>query len=45
MRIKEMIANLRSIDLQINSPYPYQKKNTEESMKNVDTDARMQKVR
>ena len=36
-----MIANLRSIDLQINSPCPYQKKNTEVSMENIETDVRV----
>ena len=38
MRIKEMITNTRSFDLQINSPCQYQKKQIEKSMENVDTD-------
>ena len=38
MRIKEMITNTRSFDLQINSPCQYQKKYIEKSMENVDTD-------
>ena len=39
MSITEKIANLRSFDLQINSPCQYQKKQIESSMRNVDTDA------
>ena len=38
MRIKEMITNTRSFDLQISSPCQYQKKQIEKSIENVDTD-------
>ena len=36
-----MIANLRSIDLQMNSPCQYQKKHMVKSVENVDTDVRV----
>ena len=38
MRIKKMTANLRSFDLQINSPCLYQKKHIEKSVENMDND-------
>ena len=38
MGIKEMTANLRSFDLQINSPCQYQKKHIEKSVENMDND-------
>ena len=41
MRIKEMITNVRSFDLQINSPCQYQKKYIEKSMENLDTNVRV----
>ena len=41
MRIKEMTANLRSFDLQINSPCQYQKKHIEKSVQNMDCDVRV----
>ena len=41
MRIKEMIANLRSFDPQMNSPSRYQKKHVEKSIENMDTDLRV----
>ena len=41
MRIKEMIANLRSFDLQMNSPCQNQKKHTEKGLENMDTDVRV----
>ena len=41
MRIKEMTANLRSFDHQINSPCQYQKKHTEKSVENMDRDIRV----
>ena len=44
MRIKEMTANLRSFDLQINSPCQYQKKHIEKSVENIDNDVRVQRV-
>ena len=45
MRIKEMPDNLRSFDLQMNSPRQYQKKHTEKSMENMDTDVRVSRVK
>ena len=45
MRIKEMITNLRSIDLQMNSLFQYQKKHTKNSMENMDTDVRVSRVK
>ena len=44
MRIKEMTANLRSFDLQINSPCLYQKKHIGKSVENMDNDVRVQRV-
>ena len=44
MRIKEMTANLRSFDLQINSPCQYQKKHIGKSVENMDNDVRVQRV-
>ena len=44
MRINEMIGNLISFDLQINSPCQYQKRHMEKSRENMDTDVRMQGV-
>ena len=41
MRIKEMITNLRSIDLQMNSLFQYHKKH----MENMDTDVRVSRVK
>ena len=41
MKIKEMIANLRSFDLQVNSPCQYQKMHIEKSIQNMDTDVRV----
>ena len=38
---KEMIANLRSFDCYMNSPYQYQRKFIEKSAENMDTDIRM----
>ena len=40
-RVKEMIANLRSIDLQMNSPCQYQKKHMVKRTENMDTDVRV----
>ena len=37
MRIKEMIGNLISFDLQMNSPCQYQKRHIEKSRENMDT--------
>ena len=45
MRIKEMITNLRSIDLQMNSLFQYHKKHTKNSMENMDTDVRVSRVK
>ena len=45
MRIKEMPDNLRSFDLQKNSPCQYQKKHTEKSTENMDTDVRVLRVK
>ena len=45
MRIKEMIINLRSIDLQMNSLFQYHKKHTKNSMENMDTDVRVSRVK
>ena len=45
MRIKEMPDNLRSFDLQMNSPCQYQKKHTEKSTENMDTDVRVLRVK
>ena len=39
-----MTANVRSFDLQINSPCQYQKKHIEKSVKNIDNDVRVQRV-
>ena len=36
-----MIANLRGFDYQTNSPYQYQRKHLEESMRNIDTDVKV----
>ena len=44
MRIKKMTANLRSFDLQINSPCQYQKKHIEKSVENIDNNVRVQRV-
>ena len=41
MRIKEMPDNLRSFDLQLNSPCQNQKKHVEKSMENMETDVRV----
>ena len=41
MKIKEMIANLRSFDLKMNFPCQYQKTHIEKSIQNVDTDVRV----
>ena len=41
MRIKEMPDNLRSFNLQMNSPCQYQKKHVQKSMENIETDVRV----
>ena len=41
MRINEMIGNLISFDLQMNSPCQYQKRHMEKSRENMDTDFRV----
>ena len=41
MRIKEMIANLTSFDLQMNSSCQYHKKHVKKSMEKMDTDVRV----
>ena len=41
MRIKEMIANLGSFDLLMNSPCQCQRKSIEKSVENIDTEVRM----
>ena len=45
MRIKELITNLRSIDLQMNSLFQYHKKHTKNSMEIMDTDVRVSRVK
>ena len=41
MRIKEMIASLRSFDCKTNSPCQYQKKYIEKIIENMDADVRI----
>ena len=44
MRIKEMIANLRWFDCKTNSPCLDQRRRVEKSVRNMDTDVRVQRV-
>ena len=43
--LKEMIANPRGFDLQMNSPCQYQMKHMEKSMENMDTDVKVLRVK